>query len=58
MASATSNNAPQEIVHAGGLGKSTLIGNLQSSIPMPSGATPPPPSRQPVPTQGSAKAPD
>ena len=47
MDSTEAGGVLQKIVLTGGLGKSTLVGNIQVSIPMPSGATPPPvPSSQ------------
>jgi hypothetical protein len=42
MANTGSRDTLHKITPTGGLGKSTLIGNLHSSIPMPRGATPPP----------------
>jgi hypothetical protein len=61
MANTRTGGTMQKIVHTGGLGKSTLVGNLHVSIPMPRGATPPPtPSGQgqapaPAATQGPKK---
>lgn len=53
MANIGADETMQKIVQMNALGKSTLIGNLHVSIPMPSGATPPPTT----PGQGQAPAP-
>jgi hypothetical protein len=52
MAKTESSKPVNKIGYMGPLGKSTLIGNLNVSIPMPPGATPPPAPA--APSQGAA----
>jgi hypothetical protein len=45
MAKLETGRTARKAVRPKELGKSTLIGDLKVSIPMPRGATPPPPAR-------------